>query len=657
MPKLFQIDLADIKSIWPGFQFRSEQNEMANFIHDGFLNKRINLIEAGTGIGKTLSYLLPLLEYLKNSQGRIAISTQTKALQEQIISQDLPMAQKIYGTDFESEICMGSGNYLCKRKLTEVLSEGKASPAMINSMDEFLNLEKKSIHGMHSDFKQIMEADFWKSINRDKDECLARRCQNYKESYYFLAKERWKNSRILILNHSLLASHYAFNEMLLPDIDCFVIDEAHSFADTFHRSFTNQSSWMELMRLAYSLGQGYGKLLKTLESFRIQIVQAGNIGFETRVRITDKIEIPVLQALIKEIVSAQASQNELLEQSKSQMDLGFGEDGNYQKNIIEMKIKSRINQLQTHRHVLESYIRIPEKSDVHWLEFRYNSEINGFYPVFNHSPIESGEVVFNNFLSINPGVLFTSATLCTTKQNPFNYTAMNLGLTRQNSNFSTLQLKSPFDYQSRALLYLAPNMPDPVSGGFQAEEKKITEMSELITLSKGGAFILFTSKKSLQESEKILKQKLPQVNFISQLDPGGAMGALSRFRNDANAVLLGLATFWQGVDVLGDQLRLVIIVRLPFRVPDEPLLAARMQSLKEKGINPFMEIQLPQAIISLKQGFGRLIRSENDRGIVAILDPRIKTRRYGPVILNSLPEAKIINDFKLLRVEYQKLFV
>lgn len=577
-----------------------------------------------------------MIEYAIAQEKRVCVSTDTRALQNQILNQELPVVQKILGKSIKAEICFGAGNYVCKRKLQRMMDDGSIPPDMIDEdgsiLQEFHDWHKTTETGARPDFEGFASNDFWNRIGRDPDDCLGRKCPNFEISYYFLAKERWKQADLLIINHSLLARHLLSERQLLPPFDTVVVDEAHKFPEAIEAALIGKISTDAIADLHTEMPVS-DPVFKDIAKATADRLFISTEDIQSRVRLNEPVA--GLNDLIEKCNEKKAELEQKLEESEelfSSEDTGASE--------TELKLKRNIRKLESAEQLLKSLSLGPGDSRVHWVESKdiRDKPVRTFFI----SPIEIDEFVVSQFLEQMEGVVFCSATLSAGKSG-FQPFARRLGI----QSYEKCRIRSPFDYENSAFVYLPESMPD-VKDEESFHKKVASEVDRLVELTEGGAFVLFTSRRSLQQVADLLTTS---VSVYSQIELGPST-SLARFRKDKNGVLLGLATFWQGVDVPGDQLRSVILVRLPFQVPDDPILEARQQKLENSGKSPFFELQLPDAVLRTKQGFGRLIRTSSDYGIISILDPRVTTRSYGKQFLGSLPRMRVIRTLDEAAIQW-----
>ncbi len=670
-------------SLLENYEYRPQQKEMAQQVWKSLDAKEICFIEAGTGIGKTLAYLLPLLHFAAKENVRVAISTETKSLQQQILNKDLPIAEEVLARPIKAELCLCAANYVCKRRLQNTLNLGKQELTTISNeeLEDFLDWEKDST-GLRQEYDNNLPNQFWNKINRDPLDCLASHCPNYNISPYFVARRSWQKAELLILNHSILSNHFANNGKLLPKFDYLVIDEAHRFPGILQNAFTLSASVQELRSLLkedklqnLKDEKDFKKIeiVKEVESFykelQKQFLAPNQNQYKTQQWIRSELALEEAYKILNALEQLQKNLEKQLKLMSSQGKLKIDTDGevDLEHSTAELQLQSRISRLEKFQELIEKLAAIKDKDEVVWIEKRFTSgETKRLRDIVIYcASLSGGRFLQEEIFPQISSVLLTSATLNTDPNNKFNYILKELGFDLRDAPLC-LKLDSPFSYQKQTLLYLPDKISDPGKEQENFHKDIAKEIHRLVKLSQGGAFVLFTSANALkkcqallehyQENEQTKKDDNYDYKIYSQASLGASL-ALSSFQKakKKNGVLLGLATFWQGVDIPGDRLRLVIITRIPFRVPDEPILAARWEAEVEAGNKAFHELQMPTAIISMRQGFGRLIRSFKDKGIIAILDPRLQSRSYGPEILKVLPPSTKHSNFKDLEQAYLNL--
>jgi ATP-dependent DNA helicase DinG len=648
-----------LRSIWNDYEPRDEQVQMILKVAEAFENDDRLVIEAGTGVGKSLAYLLPAVLYAQKTESRVVISTDTRALQNQLIQKDIPIAEKILNKSINAQIAFGASNYVCKRKLDNVVRNGTFGIEMEAHLKDFFLWEKQTTTGIRFEYKGFASGDFWSKVGRESDNCLGRRCPNFNDSYYFLEKEKWRKSEILIVNHHLLCSHIAGGFTLLPDFSRLIVDEAHTFPEIIGSSFGAKTGYKDAFSiLNFIEGKDpknslVTKLKSDVLKNKLSRLQKEATSSLLEFYIKLSLEFQNLQSP-KRMTSRLQTNSETLEMSLERIidtlencKKAYDKDSTdvaEQETFVELDMCSK--RLQEIFTLLEGFRSFDKKELVYWVEPQERfSEYP--YPSLCSQPIHPNEIVKSQLLPKMDTIVFTSATL--SSGNSFEFFKKNIG----SPDTSELILSSPFDFHKNSLIYIPKNLHDPSSENEEYHKDIIKLIPMLLDLTTGRAFVLFTSNKSLKTVYDALydRSKYP---IFSQLELG-AERAKEKFLETENSVLFGVSTFWQGVDIKGDKLSSVIIAKLPFQPPGDPVLEAKIEESKKENKNPFMEIQLPYSILSLKQGMGRLIRSKTDTGIISILDPRIKTKRYGETVLESLPPSRIVFSFNDLQKEYQKL--
>ncbi|MBW0434378.1 helicase [Leptospira yasudae] len=646
-----------LSAIWDDFEPRKGQIQLSQKIEESLFNGTHLIAEAGTGVGKSLAYLIPAALASIEREEPVVISTETKSLQQQLLLKDIPMVSRILGTDLRAEVAMGASNYVCKRKMNHVLRDGTFGPEMIPHIGAFNEWIRTTESGRKQEFTGTASYDFWNKITREADNCLGRNCPNFSYSYYFLEREKWKRSNILIVNHHLLAAHIASDFNILPEFSRVILDEAHNFPDIIGSSFRQEIRSQEIQKLlqqiwlpnkntgiAVSLSSTALKDLVTkageaLTSFFNALSGEVPLNFYSPQRIKRPLRLDrgAFAAVLAEIT--EILQKHLSKLSKDSDDITEKESA----LVLEM-LAGRMEEIAVG---LETFRLVDDASLVYWIEPPDQNTKEIYYKICME-PLSPDEIIRDLFASRMQSVVFTSATLSTSGSD-FKYFKKKIG----DLPTANITVPSPFPYQKNALLYVPREIRDPVGDpdGYHADLAK--QILWLIELTQGNTFVLFTSFKSLKVVYEAIR---PHTNLplFSQSDLGPD-GAKQMYLETPNSVLFGVSTFWQGIDIRGDKLQSVIIAKLPFQVPNDPVLETKSEKLKESGGNPFVELQLPYACTVLKQGFGRLIRSGTDTGIVSILDPRMFTKTYGKDLLKSLPPAKLVQNREDLSREFANL--
>jgi ATP-dependent DNA helicase DinG len=604
----------------PNYEYRPGQLEMAEAVESALADGKHLIVEAGTGTGKTLAYLVPAIL----SGKRIVVSTGTKNLQEQLFFKDIPFLQKHFPRPLEVCYMKGRANYACRQKIYDADKE-----AILTGLEEVADFqiiqewEKTTEFGDRAEIKTLPESSgAWIKIDARRDLCSGQKCPQFERCFITLMHQRAAQSDIIIVNHHLFFADLAIKDDdvpgILPDYHAVVFDEAHEIEDVAGQYFGVQISnyrFQELRRDVSRISRqkqfGSPELDRTLERleqladqfFSLFGATDGRSGFEGRSAFIESNQDAYSDLLIN--LELTQSHLKLL---KSQPE----EVGPLTRRAEELTLSLRF--------ILES----DDADYVYWVERR------GRGCFLQATPVDVSTILAERLFDKLETTVLTSATLAVS--GTFEFAKQRLGLPYAR----TLVVPGHFDYEKQALLYVPQHLPDPRDAGFT--KLAADEIIRLLEHSRGRAFVLFTS---YQQMRLIYDRVSLAIEFPTLMQGTGPRTALlEEFRDTPNSVLFATASFWQGVDVPGDQLSCVIIDRLPFAVPSDPVVEARLRKIRETGGNPFYDYQIPQAAIALKQGFGRLIRSRSDRGVLVLLDNRITKQRYGQVFFDSLPDYK-----------------
>jgi ATP-dependent DNA helicase DinG len=611
-----------------GYRRRPQQVEMAAAVGKAIAANGLLIAEAGTGTGKTFAYLIPAL----SRGGKVIISTGTKTLQDQLFSRDIPMVRNALKAPVTVALLKGRANYVCRYHLERAKNDGR----FLNRDDvvylaRIETYAKTSKTGDRSGLAAVPEdATVWPQVTSTRENCLGGDCPNYKDCFVMEARKQAMEADVVVVNHHLFFADVVLRDEgvaeLLPACNTVIFDEAHQLPETASLFFGESVSSSQLVELARdtrieaaicakdnsALPDAAAALEKSARDLRLQFrddsgrqaysAAKDNASFQSALdsaiaRLTD----------LTSILDAQADRSEGLQ-----------------------------NCWTRGMELLDALNRWEEQDDRAWVRW---IEIFGAALHLNATPLSIADI-FHRQVSGHPRAwIFTSATLSV--QGNFAHYQQEMGLT----DATTAYWESPFDYAQQALLYVPEGLPDPNAEGFT--RKAVEAALPVIEAAQGRTFFLFTSLRAMREARELMQvgmQKLGMDYPLLMQGEGSRTQLLERFRRLGNAVLLGSQSFWEGVDVRGEALSLVIIDRLPFAPPDDPVLAARIEAFNAQGRNAFMEYQLPRAVITLKQGAGRLIRDENDRGVLMICDPRIITKQYGKRIWRSLPPMRRTRD-------------
>ncbi len=609
------------------FRPRAQQREMALAVAEAIRDNAILVVEAGTGTGKTFAYLVPALL----AGGKVIISTGTKNLQDQLFQKDLPMVRDALKAPVSVALLKGRANYVCHYHLERALSDGRfATREDIKHLGKIKQYAKISDSGDKSGIADVPEnAPIWMQVTSTRDSCLGQECPNHKECFVLKARSEAMKADIVVVNHHLFFADVMLRDEgvaeLLPTCNTVIFDEAHQLPETASLFFGESLSTTLLLDLARDtrleaaasakdfapLPKATDELDKAARDLRLVFKKEG------RLPATATDSFKEWPGALKTLGEKLAQLNGLLEK---QAERSEGLENCWQRT-------------QALAQQLSKWQKGDEPDQVRWLEvFHHSLQLNT-------TPLSIAEIFEKQIGGSARAWIFTSATLAV-KQD-FSHYQTEMGLLKA----KTACWDSPFNYAEQALLYVPANLPEPNSEGYT--EAVVQAALPLIEASQGRAFLLFTSLRAMQRAHEILQAEFDRRGWDYPLllqGEGSRSELLTRFRSLGNAVLLGSQSFWEGVDVRGEALSLVIIDKLPFAPPDDPVLAARIAQLNKQGRNAFMEYQLPRAIITLKQGAGRLIRDETDRGVLMICDPRLISKPYGKRIWQSLPPMKRTRD-------------
>jgi ATP-dependent DNA helicase DinG len=618
------------------YEYRPGQLEMAKAVERALEEKRHLIVEAGTGTGKTLAYLLPALR----TGHRVIISTGTKALQDQLFFRDIPFLESLLG---ELRVCYmkGRANYLCRHKLVTLTQHPILSG--LEEIDQFHQIsewEKRTETGDRAELSALPEASaLWHRLDARSEACLGSTCPDYQRCFVTEMRRKAQESDIVIVNHHLFFADLAVRQQasgapdagVLPEAGAVIFDEAHELEDIassyFGLSVSNQR-FEDLVRDTEAMlkkGDGYTNAVNTSILVSGQQLRDRARMFFSQLPMNGDGRQPFddREEFLETRGDLYLSVKNILVRLEAELDQLRGVDE-------APGLRKRVNNLRTE---LEFLLESTSGNMVYWLERRVSGGLHkqSRTTFLQATPIDVSGLLDAQLFQNFPTVVLTSATL--TVQGSFEHIRRRLGL----EDARELVVPSHFRYQDQALLYLPPEMPDPRAPDFPEAAARC--IRRVLEITKGRAFCLFTSYSQMRD---LYERLLPVLDYPILLHGSAPRNALlEQFRETPNAVLFGTASFWQGVDVQGEALSCVIIDRLPFAVPNDPVVAARMKFIEEAGGKPFFEYQVPSAVIALKQGFGRLIRSLEDRGVLVLLDPRIRQKRYGQAFLESLPPYRV----------------
>lgn len=643
------------------YESRRGQLEMAQAVERTLRDERVLFCEAGTGTGKTLAYLVPALL----SGKKVIVSTATRALQEQIFQKDLPLIEEALGLTFQVALMKGLSNYVCKRRLAEFRTSPESlRPMYARSLDALASFVEESETGDFSELVGMAEDDPVRAeVGSSSDTRVGASCQFFDECFVTRMRREAERAQLVVVNHHLFFADLALRGphpgRVLPDYDAVIFDEAHQLEDIATEFFGMRVSRRRLDRLlldteralrAAGAGDplfGGDSALRSVSAVEVS-ADAFFHALEHAVGGDDRVTLE-RDVFSGEVASAWHALDSALEGLGAASEMARGRltvpslRGPRPQSTLPEALELATRRAEDARAALAQVVE-GAAGRVTWLE-RNSKNVT-----LSSSPVDLSVLFRERIFESVPATVLTSATLSTAGS--FKYFRARYGVDDERIEVNELVVPSPFDFEQNALLYTPKDLPAPNAPNFT--ERAAERVAELVAITGGGAFVLTTSHRTLQMLARLLPAKLQGKRVLVQgTRPKAAL--TQAFRADGNAVLLATQSFWEGVDVPGHALRLVVLEKIPFSVPTDPVMVARGRELEAAGENPFMKLSVPAAAIALKQGFGRLIRTQRDVGIVALLDERVHRRGYGKLILGALPPAQRTTELEDVRAFWERI--
>ncbi len=667
---------------FPGYEHRPQQIEMLRAVVDAFNDGGTLLVEAGTGTGKSVAYLVPALYFAAQNNQRVVVSTNTINLQDQLYTKDIPDLKEILPVEFKAALLKGRANYLCRRRLDSLRRKERLAPEEARVLAKVLAWLPSTTTGDNAELTLVnTESAVWAALASDADYCTAERCSFNQEGkcFFYRAREKAACAHLVVVNHALLLTDMALENQVLPEYKYLVIDEAHHLEARATEALSFQASRSSLEALLLSLAHARGGLLGSL---------AGSLR-HAGLKPAVKAEMQnLLNDVAQDIERAQRGVYDFfnaLENYLNQQELAPGEtDNQYDRQIritkarraqpawsdleivwddfgarlakardgiekiygvwsdlepddapsqpeLEQELAAALRKLGETRAQLEALVTKPQPTGIYWATVnKGKGDI-----ALNAAPLYVGEHLQKKLFAAKEATVLTSATLSVEKN--FAYIKSRLGL---GDWADELAVGSPFDFKRAALVFIPSDIPEPGEPGYQKAVEQT--LIELARATQGRALVLFTSHSQLQSTYRAITRPLEEdeIVVIAQNLDGSRRQVLETFKTQERTVLLGTKSFWEGIDVVGEALSALVIARLPFSVPSDPIFAARSETFEES----FSQYAVPEAVLRFRQGFGRLIRSKEDRGIVVVLDKRVTTKRYGRMFIESLPEVSVMRE-------------
>jgi len=629
------------------YEERLQQKEMATYTAEALINNENLCIEAPTGVGKSFAYLVPAALYSIRKKQPVIISTETINLQEQLINKDIPIIQKLLKISFTACLAKGRGNYLCKRRLELATGEhqGEYLPgnSMMPEIARISNWAQTTSDGSLSNLDFEPSSSTWLCVCCEGINCFGPKCKFVRQCFYWNARKQWEKANLIVANHALFLSdmkmHIADDEEmgLLPVYSAVIMDEAHQLeanAAKYLGTRISEPGIYNMLNKLFNPANARGLLIRPGEK-TVELRQLVTVTFDFVKTFFNSLRDYMSQSkevekrvckpdIVEDIITGQLA---LLEQKLDEY-INEQSDEDYKLELTAQLLRCR-----EYIKAIFEFLMMRAEESVYWIENEDSALTMSV--TLNYSPLNIAEILKKNLFIKEPPVILTSATLSV---------ANKLDFYKERTGFDGIEkiLSSPFNYTGQAKIYISKTIPDPSEETFESELAK--HIKNYIKKTHGKAFVLFTSYNLLAAVKKLTADyfKETDIRLLVQGEGVSRSNMIKIFKEDIDSVIFGTTSFWMGVDVPGEALSNVIITKLPFAVPTEPIIEARLEKIQKNGKNAFMEYSLPEAVLKLKQGIGRLIRSKEDKGIIVILDKRIVTKRYGKIFLDSLPPCPII---------------
>jgi ATP-dependent DNA helicase DinG len=654
----------------PAFELRQSQLDLLELIIRSFNEDALLMAEAGTGVGKSFAYLLPAMCFAVENKEKVVISTATITLQHQLFEKDIPLVASALGKDIKSVIMKGRGNYLCTRRLDDALKEPPLDENEFNEIKRIIEWSNHTKTGEKSELSFLPAENVWASLCSESDLCLGVHCPWRENCFILKLRKEANNANIIVVNHHLLFADLAAryegagyeNAVVLPPFNRLIIDEAHTIEKAatsfFSSQFARTGIFRQLSRLYHKRGKSHRGLLVRLRAIlpssedpldnlaeALRKVRTGAEELDERAlqlcaqdgiyRLSPSVDESFLKKAL--FPYFKSLRGHILSFTNMIRDITENIDDEKVNNPCVWEIKSIIKRLESAAEICDVFCKFKKHEDeVLWIEKQQFS--TSPWAVFTRTPLDLAPKLKDSVFSPNKTVVCVSATLALNRD--FTYWASRCGIAGfENRALLSGCFPSPFPYSASVLLASPTDAPTPDEEGWQGFIDKA--VTRLAAIAGGSALVLFTSYQSLTSAYNAAKDELSSAGILClKQGDNDRSKLLQDFVLNTQSCLFATDSFWEGVDAPGDTLRLVIICRLPFTSPGDPVLEARREAIEKNGGNPFMELSLPQAVMKFKQGFGRLMRRSDDHGVVVVLDSRVIKKNYGQLFLFSLPETK-----------------